>query len=64
MTDSLNEQLTSYLTDAHSIEKQALVRLRSAPEIAGTPKLADAFRRHLVETEGHERAVEQLLDGA
>ena len=32
---SLEEQLTKYLTDAHSIEEQALTQLRAAPKIAG-----------------------------
>ena len=62
MADTNHERLTSYLADAHSIEEQALAQLRTAPEIAGTPKLAAAFRDHLIETEGHERAVNELLE--
>jgi len=61
--DKLEERLASYLSDAHSIEEQALAQLRTAPEIAGTPKLAGALRGHLAETEGHERAVRLLLEG-
>jgi hypothetical protein len=30
-----HDQLTKYLTDAHSIEEQALAQLRTAPDIAG-----------------------------
>jgi ferritin-like metal-binding protein YciE len=56
------EQLTGYLTDAHSIEEQALAQLRSAPRIAGTERLAAAFRDHLPETEGHERDIARLLE--
>jgi len=56
------EQLNSYLTDAHSIEEQALAQLRSAPKIAGTERLAATFRDHLAETERHERAVARLLE--
>ena len=62
MARELDDQLTKYLTDAHSIEVQALAQLRSAPEIAGTPGLAEAFRTHLAETEEHERIVRELLD--
>jgi ferritin-like metal-binding protein YciE len=51
----ITEQLTKYLTDAHSIEEQALAQLRTAPEIAGDPELSAAYREHLRETEGHER---------
>jgi ferritin-like metal-binding protein YciE len=57
-----DEQLNAYLSDAHSIEEQALAQLRSAPKIAGTPKLAAALREHLPETEGHEQAVRSLLE--
>ncbi len=60
---TLDEQLTSYLTDAHSIEEQALQQLRSAPDVAGDPELAAAFRDHLLETERHERLVRELLRG-
>ena len=57
----LQDQLNRYLTDAHSIEKQALAQLRTAPDIAGDPELATAFSRHLTETEAHERMVRELL---
>jgi ferritin-like metal-binding protein YciE len=56
------EQLTKYLTDAHSIEVQALAQLRSAPELADDPENAAAFREHLQETEEHERLVRLLLE--
>jgi ferritin-like metal-binding protein YciE len=58
----ITEQLTKYLTDAHSIEEQALAQLRTAPEIAGDPELSAAYREHLRETEGHERIVRELLE--
>jgi ferritin-like metal-binding protein YciE len=62
MPSELRDQLTSYLTDAHSIEMQALAQLRSAPDLAGDPALAAAFRTHLAETEGHERLTRSLLE--
>jgi ferritin-like metal-binding protein YciE len=58
----ISEQLTKYLTDAHSIEEQALAQLRTAPELAGDPELSAAYREHLRETEGHERLVRDLLE--
>src|ERR671939_182380 len=58
----ITEQLTKYLTDAHSIEEQALAHLRTAPEIAGDPELSAGYREHLKETEGHERLVRELLE--
>jgi ferritin-like metal-binding protein YciE len=57
----LSEQLTKYLTDAHSIEQQALAQMRVSPELAGDPQLAEAFTRHCHETVEHERAVRERL---
>src|SRR3954452_9221142 len=62
MTRELEDQLTKYLTDAHSIEVQALAQLRTAPDIAGADVLAKAFRDHLSETEGHEQTTRELLE--
>jgi ferritin-like metal-binding protein YciE len=59
---TLTEQLTKYLTDAHSIEEQALAQLRVAPRMAGDPHLADDYRAHLVETEDQERRVRERLE--
>ena len=57
-----DEQLVKYLTDVHSIEEQALVQMRAAPEIAGDTRLAEIFERHRVETEGQERRVRERLE--
>jgi ferritin-like metal-binding protein YciE len=62
MANDLHEHLTKYLADAHSIEVQALAQLRSAPDLAGDPELARAFREHLVQTEQHERITRELLE--
>jgi ferritin-like metal-binding protein YciE len=61
-TSTIDEQLTKYLTDAHSLEEQALQQLRLAPRMAGDPELATAFREHVVETERHERLVRERLE--
>lgn len=62
MATRLDEQLTKYLTDAHSIEEQALAQMRTAPDIAGDPRLAEIFREHLRETEEHEQLVAERLE--
>jgi len=62
MADDLGEQLTKYLADAHSIEEQALQQLKGAPKASGDSGLADIFRDHLTETEGHERAMRARLE--
>jgi ferritin-like metal-binding protein YciE len=60
--NNLQEQLIKYLTDAHSIEQQALVQMKMAPKIAGDGDIAAAFTQHLTETEGHERLVRERLE--
>jgi ferritin-like metal-binding protein YciE len=49
------------MTDAHSIERQALVQMKMAPKIAGDAEIAAAFEQHLTETEEHERLVDERL---
>lgn len=58
---SFDEQLVSYLTDAHSIEVQALEQMRLAPKIVGDEDLAQIFRAHCSETVEHERLVREAL---
>jgi ferritin-like metal-binding protein YciE len=60
--NSLQEQLHKYLTDAHSIEVQALAQMRSAPEMAGDEQFGEIFRAHERETEEHKRLIEQRLE--
>jgi ferritin-like metal-binding protein YciE len=55
------EQLEKYLTDAHSIEQQALAQLRDAPGLAAEPELAEVFASHERETEEHERLIRNRL---
>ena len=62
MPTDVHEQLTRYLTDAHSIEVQALAQLEKAPEVAGDPELATLLRDHYAETEGHEKRARALLE--
>src|SRR5215210_8825913 len=59
--DDLQEQLVKYLSDAHSLEEQALPQLRAAPKIAGDEELAEAFREHEQETEEQKRLVDERL---
>ena len=59
---TIDEQLVKYLADAHSIEEQALQQLKGAPKASGDSALADIFRDHLTETEGHERAMRGRLE--
>lgn len=58
----LDDQLIKYLTDAHSIEQQALAQMKMAPRLAGDEEIARIFSAHLGETEGHERLVTERLE--
>src|ERR671917_474887 len=60
--DSFHEQLTKYLTDAHSIEVQALEQMKRAPGLAGDADLAEIFTAHEGETREHERLVREALE--
>src|SRR3954467_7247375 len=60
--DTIDEQITKYLTDVHSIEEQALAQMKLAPRIAADPELRRIFAEHLTETEEHERLVREQLD--
>jgi len=60
-SSTLEQQLTKYLTDVHSIEEQALVQMRLAPRIAGDPDIASAFAAHERETERHESLIRERL---
>ena len=62
MAADLQEQLTKYLTDAYSIEQQALAQMRTAPDLAGHPELERIFAEHLTETEQHEKRIGELLE--
>ena len=62
MSRDISEQLTKYLRDAHSIEKQALSQLKSAPDIAGDAEFARVLEVHYGETETHESRVKALLE--
>jgi ferritin-like metal-binding protein YciE len=61
MATTIEDQLVTYLTDAHTIEEQALVQMRIAPRLAGDRELAQAFRAHQAETEAHRALVDGRL---
>jgi ferritin-like metal-binding protein YciE len=60
--NSLDDQVTKYLTDVHSIEEQALAQMRLAPRLAGDAELQRIFAEHTTETEHHEQLVREQLE--
>ena len=59
---TFDEHVTKYLTDAHSIEEQAIAQLKLAPRMAGGPDLSSMYAQHERESEEHERLVREQLD--
>ena len=62
MSRNAQEQLVHFLKDMYSVEQQALVQMVSAPDLAGDPGLADAFRQHHAETEQQAALVRGRLE--
>lgn len=61
--EDMNEELVSYLTDAHAIEAQAIALLKAAPKIVGgVPDLEKLFKDHLQETEAQQQILKARLD--
>lgn len=61
-TRDLDSALRSYLADAHAIEEQSIQLLERGPDLAGDATTAEIYRRHLDETRGQARRVEQRLE--
>src|SRR3954464_5070140 len=61
-TQTIDKQLTKYLTDAHAMEVQALAQMRAAPKLAKDPGLERAFREHCDETARHEQLIRERLE--
>lgn len=59
--DDAETQLVKYLTDAHSIEEQALVQMKRAPKLV-EGGLAEIFVRHEDETKSQEQRVRERLE--
>jgi ferritin-like metal-binding protein YciE len=59
--NSLEQQLSVYLTDVHAIELQALEQVKRAQKVAGDPEIAAAFEDHERETERHRTYIENRL---
>jgi len=59
--DSLQELFVEELKDAYSAEKQILVALPRMAKAADAEALREAFTKHLKETEGQVRRLEQIF---
>lgn len=59
--EDIEQELVSYLRDAHALESQAQQLLQSGPKLVDVAPLAEVFREHLAETEDHLSLVEERL---
>jgi ferritin-like metal-binding protein YciE len=60
--DDIDEQLNSYLADAHAIEKQSISLLEGGPKIVGQGGVAALFEQHLAETRDQQERVSARLE--
>ena len=58
----VEEQLVKYLSEAHAMEKQALLLLSRGADIVGDEEIARIYRAHRLQTEEHERYVSERLE--
>lgn len=58
----VEEQLVKYLSEAHAMEKQALLLLSRGADIVGDEEIARIYRAHRLQTEEHERYVSERRD--
>jgi len=61
MSDKAQRQLVKCLTDAHAMEKQALLLLSRGADIVGDEEVARVYRAHRLQTQEHERYVAERL---
>ena len=62
MSDTVEQHLVRYLSEAHAMEKQALVLLSRGARIVGDEEVARIFRAHRLQTEEHARYVAERLE--
>jgi ferritin-like metal-binding protein YciE len=60
--EDLDDQLNSYLADAHAIEAQSIALLEGASKVLDQRELAEVFEEHLSETRSQEERVGARLD--
>jgi ferritin-like metal-binding protein YciE len=60
--EDLDEQLDSYLADAHAIEQQSIALLEGGQKIVEEPGAKALFGEHLAETREHARRVAERLE--
>jgi ferritin-like metal-binding protein YciE len=60
--EKMGADLRKHLGEAHALESQGIQLLSKSDDIAGDPNLAQICSRHLEETRGHARLLEERLE--
>ncbi len=61
VSTGVEEQLIKYLTDAHAMEQQSIQLLDKGAGIVGNEEIARIYRAHLMQSQEHERYVDERL---
>lgn len=62
MAESIQEQLVSYLKDAHGLEEMSLRMTHAAASATADPQLRELFQHHHEETQEHERLIRERIE--
>jgi ferritin-like metal-binding protein YciE len=62
MAQEIEQQLLSYLKDAHALEQMSLQMTQAAAKATDDPQLRELFEHHHEETEEHERLVRERIE--
>ena len=62
MAESIEDQLVSYLKDAHALEQMSLQMTEAAAKATDDPKLHELFQHHHEETQEHERLIRERME--
>lgn len=62
MAEKIEEQLVSYLQDAHALEQMSLQMTEAAAKATDDPELRQLFQHHHEETEEHERLIRERIE--
>lgn len=60
--DDLDDQLRSYLADAHAIEAQAIVLMKAGRKLTDDPVWSGLFDKGLAQAQRHQEVLEDRLD--
>src|SRR5215211_9541865 len=62
VAESIQEQLVTYLKDAHALEQMSLQMTQAAAKATDDPQLHQLFEDHHEETRDHERLIRQRIE--